>query len=295
MPTFQLLMIGSSWISSSIFPSRCRYLGGDNSMDLEFALLWSNASNRRILKLMMSFNRPVLNTLSFVLALSIAPTILPALTITDGVFLNTDWLVSAYSVNGGGGAAFVEATGGNPDEFQRFDLTVANAPPSQRSVIAVALFRTGLIYDPAALGAPTSMDISLDLRRTAAGSGAVIWGLALRQAGETYVSDAAYAHTTTWTTIDQTGIVADNFARLDSTDLGNGLDELGKPDLSITGAPFEIGFFTRNSTALGTSGYSRSYGIDNLEITIIPEPSTTAAFISLAALATAFAPRRRRQ
>jgi hypothetical protein len=214
-----------------------------------------------------------------------------AISIIDGDFANADWTTYASGVNGGSASSATASTGGNPGAFREFNLSVPNAPAGQRAVASAVVLRNGFTYAPSIQGEGSEMSISFDLRSFGNNTGALGLGIAIRQDGETFISKGFSGHSNTWTTFIAEGLVAGDFERIDDADLINGLDEGSHPDLSIVGSTFEIGFFARNSTALGTTGYSRSYGYDNVAITIVPEPSVATTLMGLIALI--YATRRR--
>lgn len=214
-----------------------------------------------------------------------------SLLLSDDFEEANSWNTSVFSVNGGTGSSQFSATGGNPNAYRQMQISLPNAPGGQRSVAVVIDFLDGFSYDPSVNGPVTGFDLSLDLRLVGAGSGAVGTGLAVRQAGEIYLATITYFHTTSWATLSESFGPGD-FLRLDAANLQTG-EEIGSfPNLSATGAPFEVGFYTRNSTSLGGFGYNRTYGIDNWNLAIIPEPSTYTLMTGLACLGLAGISRR---
>ncbi len=214
-----------------------------------------------------------------------------SLLLSDDFEEGNSWNTVVFSVNGGTGASPILATGGNPGAYRQMQISLPNAPGGQRSVAAVINFLDGFFHDPSVSGPVTGFDFSLDLRRDVSASGAVGTGLAVRQAGEIYLANITYFHTANWVTLSET-FGPEDFLRLDATNLQTG-EELGSfPDLSVTGAPFEVGFYTRNSTSISGAGYNRTYGIDNWDLAIIPEPSAHALMAGLVPLGLAVYSRR---
>jgi len=194
--------------------------------------------------------------------------------LSDGTFNEADWVVMNAVVNSGSGNATTFATGGNPGAYRYTSISLGNAPAGQRSVLVVANIRNGFVYDPAVSGAVTALHYS-ESYRVESGGGAVGMGVAIRQAGQLYLRAYTVNNISSWQTLSDT-ITADDFVRFDPTDTLLGEDASGKPDFSVNGAPFEIGFFRRNSTSIGGAGYIRTYATDNWSVTIVPGPGSSA-------------------
>lgn len=202
-----------------------------------------------------------------------------AIVISDDFDGANHWTTTIFSVNGSTGSSGPEVSGGNPDGFRSMFISLPRAPSGQRAIGAVVNFRDGFQYNPALQGPVISFEMSFDHRRIVSSSGQMGAGLAVRQDGEIYVATLfGLTPGSTWQN-EQAMFTLTDFVRLDSTNLIDGLDNLSQPDFSTAGAPFEVGFFARNSTSLGGLGYDRTYGIDNLNITVIPEVSTVTLLL----------------
>src|SRR5262245_26324539 len=195
----------------------------------------------------------------------------------DGAFNNADW--SAQMFLNGNFNEFQVASGGNPDEFRRTDLSNLN---TGQSIIVVAL-RTAAVYDPSAAGAISSLDCSFDLRFLGgtAGTSSVGYRLALEQAGSLYFSSGFGVAQgpgggqpgASWASFAFTNLTAADFFRLSGS---------GTLDFSSSGSPITLGYLT--IITVNANGTGTSSGIDNWYVTVTPVPTAVPEPATLALL-----------
>lgn len=214
-------------------------------------------------------------TLLLVMTLSIASPALSAVTVVhDGDFADADWevIVSSFKSSGGaqpGGSVDAnQQSGGNPGTMRRVVNHIARAPSATEysSTWGVHL-KKGFTYDPSVQGAIATIDYSEDARRVTSGQ---LTGLAVRQAGKVYYTQADVFTNPAWTRVEQLAIVPGNFAEITA----DGPVQGSRPDFSASGGPLEVGFIRANSNGNGGGAYSVTGDIDNWEVRIAPPCST---------------------
>ncbi len=179
----------------------------------------------------------------------------------DGTFNLSDW--SRVIETGSGTVTPSQvATGGNPGDYMRVDLT------NFTGLLGAYQFRSAATYDPASQGAIASVAWSLDeLGILALGTTHVAAGGALTQNNINYYSVALNNIAfDVWRTFGLTGLGADNFATF--------LNPNAHPDFSASGAPITFGFWTVFNN--GSTDGARAAGFDNwtFGVTTVPEPSS---------------------
>lgn len=217
--------------------------------------------------------------LSLVLISACAANISHAVTFTDSQFLNANWTASkVYDSTPGASAtfsAFHNGSGGNPSDYRH---TIHNYASGQMAIYHENNLASCNIVPSNPI---TTIDYSFDSKVFSVGaSGAVAYGLALRQGSNIYIHYNIVLPGP-WSTFSFTGLTAANFTALVGA---------GTPNFSLAG-PMEFGYFTANGTSGGAT-FSES-GIDNWRVTancVVPEPSSS---IALAGFAGALLLRRR--
>lgn len=202
----------------------------------------------------------------------------------DGEFDDGDWVHVMETVNGGSATLTRPATDGNPDAYRRLVLNTAIAPGGQRSIVFSVNLLSGFSHDPGADGDVLLIEYSEDYRRFAGSTVGQMFGVAVRQGGDVFVTAGAFTGGPgSWTTRAMTAFDASDFARIDTTNLVTGLDLLSTPDFTATGGTLEFGFFRAAQTNVGGFAVTTTQGIDNWHLrvtTLIPAPgsATLATF-----------------
>lgn len=135
-------------------------------------------------------------------------------------------------------------------------------------IAAVVLRKTPI--DPAAAGGFASISYAERAMLIQGGGGGQATGVALKQGSNVYIRTIATTPESTWTAkrSGATSVLPADFSLL----VGPGPST---PDLSATGAPFQIGFFRANSGPAPSPGGTRVAGLDDLVIALYP-PCTSA-------------------
>lgn len=210
------------------------------------------------------------------MTLSIASPTLSAVTVVrDGDFADADWELLVYSFKStlgaqpGGTVDASQQSGGNPGTMRRVVNHIAPAPSQTEysSTWGVHL-KKGFTYDPSVQGAIATIDYSEDARKITSGQ---LTGLAIRQAGKVYYTQADIFTNPAWTRVEQLAIVPGNFAEITAAGPVQG----SRPDFSASGGPLEVGFIRANSNGNGGGAYSVTGDIDNWEVRL--NPSCTMA------------------
>ncbi len=198
----------------------------------------------------------------FVTTLAAASAQAQTLHFSDGDFWNEDWTTMAELLNGGGTAGGSQFnTGGDPLHYRRTPIQTFDATGFGFSNSVFAFHaRLGATFDPAALGAITSIDYEESSLRLLNGQQSC--GFALRQGGVVYYGPSFLNATTpsTWVTTTQLALTAANFDAL--------APGVQHPDFSAAGAPIQFGFFRANSTSVGGSGSTIIGAIDNWDVVV---------------------------
>jgi hypothetical protein len=199
-----------------------------------------------------------------------------AVVFSDGVFNDLDW--SGQQFLDGSFVVLQVGSGGNPNEYQRIDLTNLD---SGQSAIVVNL-KTGAVYDPSISGAISSIDFSFDLFFLGGSPGTSVVGyrLALEQSGSFFYSGPGTSFVgvaqgpgnglpgSGWDSFSFSGLSANDFVRLSGT---------SQLDFSATGAPITFGYLAITGMSLpNVVDGSTTSGIDNwnVRVTPVPEPTT---------------------
>lgn len=199
---------------------------------------------------------------------------------SDGEFLDTDWINVTQTINGGSVTLSRLTTGGNPDAHKRVQISTGSAPAGQRSIVFSVHLMSGFTHDPGVDGEVLHLEYTEDFRRVTGNSIGQTYGVAVRQGGHIFVTPGVMTGSqSSWTTRALTTFTADDFARIDLTDLIDGLDEASKPDFSASGGAIEFGFFRANQTNISGFAITTTQGIDNWNLRIaalIPAPGSAA-------------------
>jgi len=206
-----------------------------------------------------------------VLALSPFTALSAPTTFSDGTFIDADWSVAfVFDDTASRPATFTVnqvGTGGNPGAY-RFETHRMD----QGNLHVVSL-HSGFLYDPAVSGAISAIDFSYDLTHPSTYSGSY-WPV-LAQNGTYYAPQAGDVAPLggAWTHFGHNDLDALDFTR----QFGSGAVT---PDFSSSGAPMQFGYFFANTHVSGVGNFfSYSSGIDNFQVTIVPEPSTWALLL----------------
>ena len=215
---------------------------------------------------------PCLLLLSTTLAL---PSLHAAIVISDSSMTHALWTSSKVSDRSSPSTAasgtYTASASGRTD-VRQISHTFGIAEPTRSDVVSSHLFE-GSSYSPFSSGTIESLDFTLDLINTFGGtSGGVAAGVAVRQAGQLYLS------TSSSVVFTGSGWQSLAFNDLDALDFR--ATDLSNPDFSTSGAPLHFGFFLSNGSSLNVSTGTTSFA-DNFEVAItsIPEPSHIALFL----------------
>ena len=170
-------------------------------------------------------------------------------TYSDRTFNNADWTTSyTYVGNGGTATASQVKKGGSPGAFRQITDTVADA-----SFFYVFNANRKAIYDPAKLGAITSINYSESNKLISGFGQGQGTGPAILQNGKIYMTIARTLITPNakWTKGSLSNLTAADFTTIDTGE---------HPDFSQTAAPMQFGFYRGNSA---TFSYTISAAIDN--------------------------------
>jgi hypothetical protein len=213
-----------------------------------------------------------------ILAVSVCAQNAPAdVTYSDGTFNNADWQVSMLfqSYNGGSVTGTQVASGGNPGPYRSIDTSVN--PIGSNPYSNVLGFNQWLpdTYNPAALGAISGIDFSIDFLNINTFGNGQGFELALSQNGSLY---GLLPHNTGtsggWQHFALSAVTANDFYQIRSVPPIYMFDGAHHPDFSATGAPISFGFYA--ATATTDVPFTLTAGYDNWSVTAHsrPEPST---------------------
>lgn len=186
---------------------------------------------------------------------------------------------SAFIHSQGGGFSFSTlnpAAGGNPGAYRW--ITHSSATGFTHGTVA-HLHSIG--WDPASMGAITSLDMRIDVNCFNGGTSAAVgFGLIVEQGGTIYFGPTFTALTASgWRTdLNHVGLSALSFSN-------SGVN----PDFSASGMPVRFGFYSSNGTGLSTP-ISSSSGADNFFVRVVPGPGSALMVTALGLMT----PRRRR-
>ncbi len=205
-----------------------------------------------------------------------------SVTISDTEFNDADWtMIVTRQVGTATVSAFQQTAGGNPGSFRFIFHDMKIAPDALTDYHF--LIDPQRMYDPAATGAITSIDFSLDDIITYSSLNGVpltnnVKGqaFALMQDGKIYYlsgHDFTFSNRT-WQTISATALTAGDFVGPGGT----------HPDFSANGKPISFGLFRSNTSTSGSELIVES-GLDNFivlvnylaSIGVIQPPTTLAA------------------
>jgi len=170
-------------------------------------------------------------------------------TYSDRTFNNADWTTSyTYVGNGGTATAAQVKKGGSPGSFRQITDTVADA-----SFFYVFNANRKAVYNPAQLGAITSINYSESNKLISGFGQGQGTGPAILQNGKIYLTTARTLITPNakWTKGSLSNLTAADFTTIDTGET---------PDFSQTAAPIQFGFYRGNSA---TFSYTISAAIDN--------------------------------
>lgn len=205
-----------------------------------------------------------------------------AITLSDGVFADGDWLTEVIMRGPDGtsdGSGMQVSSGGNLDEYR--EVFAARDPLTaglDNSTGVYSFFDTA--YDLSAMGAIAELDFTIDTIQFGGGSGGSLTP-ALRQA------DVIYIARFVGQTMGDTSWTPHEFLDLTESDFRDPDMISSLPDFSSAGSAIEFGWVYVVSSASGDP-VSRTVGFDNwvLAITPVPEPGTASlmgiGFVGLA-------------
>ena len=195
----------------------------------------------------------------------------------DDTFADADWNLTSFVNNAGSTLGVQQAAGGNLGAFRKVTTNVGPAPIGHAAQILGFHRNLFAMFDPAALGAITSLDYSEDaIMLNGFGDGQAS-GPALRQNGQVYIRYAVFAKDANWTPKGFAGLTQNSFSLVNLSDTTI-VDGTQHPDFSAGGSLIDFGFFRFNATCISCGAYSIVAGIDNWRIQINqpnpePEPS----------------------
>lgn len=183
-------------------------------------------------------------------------------TFADGTFSGGWSSTKILDTTPGGNATFSTTTqpvAGNPGAYRETSHTFDNG------AIAVAHFDPANTYNPASMPV-YEVDVSYDLRHFTPALGAVRYYLAIEQGGAYFVGPFDDIFQNVWTSFAHNGLIANDFVNY----LGGAPMT---PNLSATGAPFQLGYITSNSVNGGP--ITKFSGIDNWKVVLHLSPRCT--------------------
>ena len=149
-------------------------------------------------------------------------------------------------------------------EIQGYDTTGSTGYGQLASVV----LRKQTV-DPAAAGGFASLTYRESSINFTPGVQGHATGAAIKQGTNVYIRTAAYTPETVWTPKLRSPITPADFSLL----VGPGP---ATPDLSVTGAPFQIGFFRATSGPAPSGGGIRTVGIDDWVVALSPACATSS-------------------
>lgn len=160
-------------------------------------------------------------------------------------------------------------TGSAGDFFARIEIVGYDTTGSTGygQMNAILLLKEAI--DPAAAGGFASLTYrESSILLVGAGQGQAT-GPVIKQGDDVYIRTVAYTPSTSWTPAfsGETAITPDSFSHL----VGTGPTY---PDLSATGAPFQIGVFRATSGPAPSAGGTRTAGLDDWAIALHPTCTT---------------------
>ena len=243
---------------------------------------------------MARFRAATLALAAVTCALAATPVLAGVTVFSDTTFNNADYALGAFkdasvTVNSYGQIL----SGGNPGAA--LQGTVSSTGVNLTGVLFTAL-NTGFVYDPAANGAVTSLDVSLDrfANPTNGGTGSLVGSYSLRllaeQDGQLYQATFVFGPFGqpggTWHGLAQTGVAASDFFTLDASNFATGSATGG---LNFGGDAITFGFAMRGSGAVDSAGAPSTFDqtndlrADNFSLTLhsasVPEPANWALMI----------------
>ncbi len=190
----------------------------------------------------------------------------PPVRFEDADFAVADWAVTAVVDPPTGGPTHTEAqalTGGNPGSMRTIDYQV----PAGRSSIRVFHTSLSATYDPAVLGAPYVIDVTIDCNRLSTTTSSETYATpAFEQAGRWYahalISDFCAP---AWFITSGTGLLAADFRLIAGPACPGGQT---CPDLSASAAPIRLGFVSGLNLSSDATAGAVSQGVDNWKVVI---------------------------
>lgn len=176
--------------------------------------------------------------------------------IDDGTLDTADWEVITTAPSSEQ-SAVQGVVDGNPGTYRTMSHSHFRDTSTPYSVEVIHRFvGSGGTYDPAVMGAVTSLDASWDRRANLDGVSGVEEALVIVQDGTAYTTGTDTFTAFEWTATSHDGLTAADF------DDGAG----NQPDLSAAGGPLTFGFLRRTVSAFGFAGHD----LDNFSITVTP-------------------------
>ncbi|MBS0187455.1 MAG: hypothetical protein JSS51_05265 [Planctomycetes bacterium] len=179
------------------------------------------------------------------------------LTISDGTFNDSDWVVTNFITGSGGTATGTQTTGGNPADCRQV-LNHMNG--GSASLDAFHKYNApGAEIDPS-LAPVASVDLVIDAKFVSGpGNNGERFGLALEQGGIAYKAGSlATGRVTDWTTYSTLRMKSGDFTRFDG--------QPGTPDFSKSGDPIRFGYFTANTNGAGSGAINLKANYDNFAV-----------------------------
>ena len=215
-----------------------------------------------------------------------------AATTSDETFANTDWN-TALAYDNKGTATFSANQGGSSNTYWSVSHTYGprlNASTSHS--MGVAHIDSTFDWNPESRGGLLSFDFSVEMTVTNGGtSGGVGINPLLYQDGKYFIGPYNIVLSSQTDTITHTDLVASDFLQVDTS--GQTLTGT-HPDFSLSGSTLQFGFLSSNGSSL-TYGSGSSSRFDDYAIsaTAVPEPAHIAFVMSLTALASVIAIKKR--
>jgi hypothetical protein len=183
-------------------------------------------------------------------------------TFTDITFNDQDWETVAVPTGPGGTAeAHQVTTGGDVGPYRQITIALNTPSATEDSQVVVFNGKLDATWNSATQGAIASVDYS-EFAELIVGHGqGHRTGAAVKQNGHVYfaLTPAVFTPETTWTQKMQTGLTANDFVELGTSN---------HPDFSASGGVLEFGFYRALSSPAGNVSSTRTGGIDNWAVTI---------------------------
>jgi hypothetical protein len=199
-----------------------------------------------------------------VLALASSAAAFNDVVISDGTFATGDWTHSIlWSVPTATlGPMSQQSSGGNPGFYQQGHHETIGA---FATIYDGHLFTGGASYDPSTQGAITSIDIQYDYIDIVPPTGGTQNGILVSQGGHAYIRPVDSSFWTSWTPHSLLGLLASDSNWSDVS--ASGVTS-GHPDYTSAGGPMQFGYYTFNWSLPQGFDIQRTWGIDNLKITV---------------------------